>query len=112
MGLFGGGNSSSTTNAQSAGFSTGGGAAVQLMGSNNKLTLSDQGAIKAAQTIAGEALDQVNLAQQNSSNTAAAALKAVTASAQGQTQSILLEGIKWAALVGIAFFAMKAFSKG
>lgn len=114
MGLFGGGNSSSSTTAQSGGFSQVSGPAVQLQGSQNRVTFNsiDPGALQAAQTIAGEALDQVNLAQQNSSNTAAAAIQAVASSAQGQTQSILLEGLKWGALVAVAFFAMKAFSKG
>lgn len=107
MGLFGGGNSSSSTTAQSGGFSQVQGSALQLQGNQNRITLSDSGAIAAAQSIAGEALDQVNLAQQNSANTAGAAIQAIASSSQGQAQSVLLEGIKWAAIVGIAFAAVK-----
>lgn len=107
MGLFGGGNSSSSTTAQSGGFSQIGGSALQLQGNQNKITLSDSGAIAAAQSIAGEALDQVNLAQQNSANTATAAIQGIAQASQGQAQSVLLEGIKWAAIVGIAFVALK-----
>jgi hypothetical protein len=114
MGLFGGGNSSSSTNTttQSTGFSQIQGNASAVQGSNNTVSFVDPGALQAAQTIAGEALDQVNLAQQNSSNTAAAAIQAVASSAQGQTQSIVLEAVKWGALVALGFFALKAFGKG
>ena len=109
MGLFGGGNSSSSTTAQSGGFSQVNGSALQLQGSNNRVTLSDSGAIAAAQSIAGEALNQVQLAQQNSANTAASAIQTVAQASQGQAQSLIAEAIKWGALVALAFFAMRAF---
>lgn len=109
MGLFGGGNSSSSTTAQSGGFSQINGSALQLQGSNNRVMLSDQGAIAAAQSIAGEALNQVQLAGQNQSNTAAAAIQSIASASQGQAQSVLLEAIKWGAIVAVGFFALKLF---
>lgn len=123
MGLFGGGNSSSSSTAQEGGFSNVNGSALQLQGSNNRVTLSDSGAIKAAQSIAtqslqsseniaGEALNQATLAQTNSSSAVSQALTAVAQSAQGQTQSIILEALKWGALVALGYFALKAFGKG
>lgn len=112
MGLFGGGNSSSSTTALSGGFSSVQGSALQLQGNQNRITFSDEGAISAAQSIAHEALDQVQLAQQNSSNAASAAIQAVSSASQGQTQSIILEAVKWGALVALGFFALKAFGKG
>ena len=108
MGLFGGGNSSSTSTAQEGGFSNINGSALQLQGSHNRVTLSDSGAIAAAQSIAGEALHQVDLAQQNSANTAASAIQTVAKASQGQAQSLISEAIKWGALVALAFFAVKA----
>lgn len=111
MGLFGGGNSSSTTRTTtlSGGFSQINGSALQLQGTGNNVTLSDSGAIAAAQSIAGEALNQVNLAQQNSANTAAAAIQGITQASQGQAQSLISEGLKWGAIVALGFLAVKAF---
>ena len=113
MGLFGGGNSSSTTKTttQSSGFSQISGPALALMGSGNSITFSDQGAIQAAQNIAGEALNQVDLAQQNAAGTSNAAIQAVAQASQGQSQSLISEGLKWGALVALGFFALKAFGK-
>lgn len=112
MGLFGGGNSSTNTTRQSSGFSQVSGDAVNLLGNGNNLSFVDPGALKTAQTIAGEALSQVQLAQTNAANTASAALQTVAQASQGQSQSLISEGIKWAALVALAYFALKAFGKG
>ena len=111
MGLFGGGNSSSSTRttSQSSGFSQVSGDASAIQGSNNNISFVDPGALAAAQSIAGEALNQVDLAQQNSANTASSAIQAVSSAAQGQSQSIILEAVKWGAIVALGFFGLKAF---
>ncbi len=114
MGLFGGGNSSSTTKttSQSSGFSQIQGDAFALQGSGNVINMTSSNALKTLQTIAGESLNQVQLAQQNASNTASSAIQAIAQSAQGQSQSLIMEGLKWGALVALAYFALKAFGKG
>ncbi len=114
MGLFGGGNSSSTTRttSQSSGFSQTQGDAFALQGSGNVINMTSSNALKTAQTIAGESLSQVQLAQQNAANTTSAALSTVAQATQGQTQSLVSEGIKWGALIALAYFALKAFGKG
>ena len=113
MGLFGGGNSSSSTRTTTAsgGFSQISGPALQLQGNANSVQFIDPGALKAAQTIAGEALNQVDLAQQNANGTANSAIQAVAQASQGQAQSLLSEGIKWGAILGIGYIALKAFGK-
>jgi hypothetical protein len=123
MGLFGGGNSSSSTTAQSAGFSSTTGANTQVQGNNNRISFIDPGALKAAtdiagmslqagQNIAGEALNSAADATSGANSLASQAISAVSLSAQGQTQSILLEGVKWGALVLLGYFLMKVFAKG
>lgn len=113
MGLFGGGNSSSSkkTVTQSSGFDQTYGDATAIQGKGNTVNYIDPGALKAAQSIAGEAMSQVNLAQQNAANTSSAAIQAVSQAAQGQSQSLISEGLKWGALVALGYFALRAFGK-
>ncbi len=113
MGLFGGGNSSSTTRTttQDAGFSQVSGPALALQGTGNNIQFVDQGAIKAATTIATQALGNVEIAGQQASQTTSQAVAAVSQAAAGQTDTLITTGLKWAAIIAIAYFAFKAFGK-
>ncbi len=116
MGLFGGGNSSSSTSSQSAGFSNITGPALQIKGSGNRLTMTDDGAVSGAfglvESIAGEALSNAQVSAQNQASSVSQAINAVQQASQGQAQNIATTAIKWGALAALAYFAMRALSKG
>lgn len=113
MGLFGGGNSSSstTTTSQSSGFSQITGPALALQGTGNQITFTDQGALKVAENIAGEALSSAQLAGQNQTNAFTQAISAIQQASQGQAQSIALTAIKWGGLALLAYFAFRLVAK-
>jgi len=108
MGLFSGSKRSSTTNtttAQEAGFSEVSGNAIALQGSGNTVSLTDYGALAAASEIASESLRQVELAGSNARSTVGDAVRAVSESARSETENIVIQGARWAAIVGIAVAA-------
>ena len=111
MGLFGGGNSSSSTRTttQSTGFSQVSGPALAMQGTGNTVSFIDPGALTAAQNIAGEALNANQLATNNASSIVSQAMQSVQAASQSQTQSLMSEGMKWGAIVALAYIAMRVF---
>lgn len=122
-GFFGSGAKSSTTTSQTtnntneAGFSeVHDSQVVSVQGSGNNLTLSDYGAINAATDIAKESLNQVELANDNATSLVSSALSstadtvtqavaAVSESARAETENIIINIAKWAAIAGMVFAA-------
>jgi len=118
-GFFGGGGKESrttttnTTIAQEAGFSEISGQALSVQGDSNQVTLSDFGAISAARDIASESLRQVELAGSNTASTVSKAVQAVAESSRAETENIVIQGAKWAALAVMVFaaaWALKGFA--
>lgn len=118
-GFFGSGGKESrttttnTTISQEAGFSEISGQALSVQGEGNQISLSDFGAINAGLEIARESLRQVELAGSNTANTVGQAVQAVSESARAETENIVIQGAKWAALAVMVFaaaWALKGFA--
>jgi hypothetical protein len=96
-----------------------------IQGDGNSIVMSDMGAINAAQNIAQGALTQVELANNNASSlvgsalsttadTVAKAVTAVSESSRAETENIIINIAKWAAIAGMVFagaWALKGFHK-
>lgn len=131
-GFFGSGaKQSSTTNyttntTNEAGFNEIHDAQVNsIQGDGNSIVMSDMGAISAAAGIAQGAFDQVELANNNATSlvgsalnstasTVSQAVQAVSESARAETENIVINIAKWAAIAGMVFagaWALKGMRK-
>lgn len=116
LNVFGSESSSETsTTTQNAAFSEIGGAVTSLnlsTGKKSKYTtvnVLDGGAVAGAFSFANSALKQVELAGAQSAAGFKEAISAVLESSRGEGENVTLTVVKWAALVGIVYFAVRAF---